>query len=167
MPEKDILSYCFGIASKCEDGKDILMLDFDIKDYDFEKMINDLQLMQSSYSLSNMYIIESNNGYNIFSLDKISMEIYRKIDRFTRLVDSDFMKYGLKRGYFVLRMDKDKQFFDVLEHEGRYRKSNAHRLFFNFALNMEIKKDLLFDRSTRFDLIQYDSDKDGYFNDKC
>jgi len=81
-------------------------------------------------------------------------------------IDPDFIKYGFDRGYYTLRIGKDKHFLLKIRKMGKpfsfRNSSNAHRIFFNNILDMNINKGLYFDNKTRFIIIEFPSDKHGY-----
>lgn len=160
---------CFAVGSKTEDGLHILMLDFDINHNDFNKLIEDLSITIKNFGLSDMYVIESTNGYNIYTLDKMYINVIKEIGESIKCTDADFIKFGKRRGYYDLRMDgNDKKLVTVVDgtFNPMYKRSNAHRLFFNIIYHLNIKKNNYFDNYTKFELIEYESKKHGYFIEK-
>lgn len=153
---------CYGISSLVpNDGKHIFMIDYD--HVSFYSIVEDLHRIQAVYGLSDIYVIESTNGYNALSFDKLPLKLNYEIGIQSILTDRDFVLYGFDRGYYTLRFDKDKKLERVLPTTfNKFPKSNAHREFMEWFFKKDIKKDSLFDDNKKLDIIQYPSDKNGY-----
>ena len=158
---------CFAISGSCPDGTHILMLDIDtVKTKDVMMEIEEfMDGIIKEYGLSDVYVIKTMNGFNLFSLDKIPFNLIKQIGKQSKLCDKQFLDLGYKRGYYDLRTGRDKSFLYKIQGslKKRYMKSNMHRLSFNLAFDMIIKKDELFDNSTQLPIVQYESDKHGYY----
>ena len=124
MKKKDLvtknLMCCYGLSSKIgsELMDNIFMIDYD--NLVLEAVTNHLRFIQKDYNLSDIYIIESSNGFNALSLDIMNLTIIYNIgiDVFSP-ADRDFFKYGYKRGYYVLRFDNDKRLVKILESDNK------------------------------------------------
>ncbi|GAH64923.1 unnamed protein product, partial [marine sediment metagenome] len=87
-----------------EDGSHILMWDFD--DVPLEEVCQDLRVVQSRYSLSDIHICRTKEpdnyiAYCFTSQDwKTAVEIVAQ----THTVDWQFLRFGVYRGHFTLRV---------------------------------------------------------------
>jgi len=166
MNVKNKLKYkcCYGVSSITKDNRHVFMLDYDNAFY--SDVYNDLLELQSLYNLSDIYIIKSTNGYNAICLDKITLNLVYNFGIHSSMIDQHFIKYGFKRGYYVLRFDNDKKIKTVLPNTSiKYEKSKPHAQFLNMFFGTKIKYDNdNFDKNSKLDLIQYPSDKNGYHN---
>lgn len=150
------------------------MLDFDnISLKNVETTINNII---NDYKISTVYIIKTKNGYNAFSLTKKSfLEIVYMLSGY-EYIDSLFIKLAVeKRGFFVLRMGKDKQYikkifspFSPIDNSLSY----AHYLFFKKIMDYPIQignfmvSKKYFDMLTKYKIISYKSVKHGFVNVK-
>jgi len=162
---KKILKTCFGISSLCNDKKHVLFYDADCEHSKLNlfKVENDIRKMQICGNLSTFYILKSTNGYNAFCLDKLDLQlIHNLLSTYGSMVDGDFIKYGFKRGYYTLRIDKDKKFLKELLSYNLKKKSKGHKILFEQYFHMLIENDG-FDNSKHIDIIRYPSKKDGFF----
>lgn len=159
------MKYCYGISSLTQDCKHIFMCDIDryIHSYPLERLI---KYIQSKYYLSDMYIFKSTHGFNMLTLDKLPLKMVHNINKSITFCDTDFNKYSFKRGYYVLRIDKDKELINIIPHNGldAWVKSNAHKKFLKEVMHLNIKPKGVFDDYTIMDLIEYPSKKDGYID---
>lgn len=165
MKMEKMYKCCYGLSSATKDNKHIFMIDFDNVSY--YTIYNDLLRIQHIYKLSDFYIIESTNGYNALTLDKISLKKIYEIGIESIFSCRNFYLYGYDRKYYVLRFGDDKKLEKILKSSWiQNQKSNAHRLFLEHFFNIKIDKDKHYDDLTKCDLIQYPSDKDGYHEQK-
>jgi len=166
MMQKQTYKFCYGISSKTSDNQHVFMADFD--GVNLNTVIHYMRRLQMDYNLSDIYIIESKNGFNCISLDKLTLNLIYSIGNNMEKADPNFYKYGFERGYYVLRFDKDKKLTDILKNPScKYNKSLAHTLFLRFFFNgLKIQTDFTFDNYTNFELIKYHSKKNGYHNEK-
>jgi len=163
---KPFYNCAFGLSGLTEDNQHIFMLDADIEHNLFTDLKAICHNIQEDCCLSNIYIIQTTNGFNILSFDKLDLSYIPAIGGKYKIFDKDFYKIGFDWGYYDLRMDKDKRLIDiVVSRHNVYQKSNAHREFFNMFFNVNIKKDNTFDDYKKVDLIEFVSDKHGYFKD--
>lgn len=164
---KSNLKTCFGISSECNDGKHILFLDYDKKE--LPKIIDELKTFQMIYTLSDFYILSTENGYNVICLDKFDFSDLLDIYEHSKLIDSKFVRYCRIRRHFTLRMDGSKKMEFVLTSTNKYRqKSNAHRIFFRDVMNYNIIDGSKFDRETSIYLESFFSRKHGiYLKGEC
>lgn len=152
---------CYGISSKADQYEHVFMMDYD--GYGLESVVNHLKLIQQEFNMSNIYIIESTNGYNAICLDTMALSlIYQIGNDIYSIADKDFVKYGFERGYYTLRFDEDKRLIRVLERRNERRKSTAHALFLQWFFNIDIDFDKTFNENTKIKVIQYPSNKNGY-----
>lgn len=160
------LKTCFGISSECKDGKHILFFDYDKKDLsDIKK---EIKILQSFFSLSNVYILTTENGYNAFCLDKFSFRDLLAIYDSSDLICKDFIKYCIKRGHFTLRMAYCKHLiFIVSSGNNIHIKSNGHKIFFNEIMDYCIYDNDNFDNSISIIIESFNSIKHGvYLNER-
>jgi hypothetical protein len=68
---------CIGISSLCQDGKHVLMLDYDGLDYD--EVAEDVQRLQHAYRLPDAVLLETKNGYHAYIPAKFPYEKLCKI----------------------------------------------------------------------------------------
>jgi hypothetical protein len=152
---------CYGISSYCPDRTHIFMLDFDMKP--LSTVVKACQTIQDLYNLSDMYIIRSENGYNVLTFDKTTLGLIYSIGLATVNADHDFFRFGFKRGYYVLRFGSDKEIVSILRNNSKkYEKSTAHAIFVSEFFNQPIDYDGTFDKNTTLTIVQYPSDKNGY-----
>jgi len=152
----------FGIQSNTEDNKHIFMLDFDNKDERI--LINLLKHIQREFYISDLYIIKTENGFNVFSLDKLEMEYLVNILANYSAIDELFIALAIKRGFFVLRMSgTDRQFYGIIPSlHNVYEKSLAHFRFFADVKQYPINYYPNFDNNNEFKIIAFRSVKHGY-----
>lgn len=162
--------YAYGITSKTEDGNNIYMGDIDQKISETE-LINLCEEIQVVYNLSDMYMIKSNNGFNIVTLDKLPLKLIYLINKEYELIDPIYTyMQTFRRGFYTLRTlpNSDKQFFGLLRHKGCFNKSNAHRIFFNNFFGFSkldkhfIDYDNSFDDSEQVMVIRFMNTKYGW-----
>lgn len=151
----------FGITNECEDAYQIPFFDYDVKDLLY--VIRELQTIQTTFQLSNIYIIKSLNGYNAFSFDKLTINVLKTIYIVSRWIDKDFIKYGLQRGFMTLRMGYDKQLIYTLHSSlGIYQKSLPHKKFFTQIMEFQINDNENFDDKNKLILSMFPSNKHGF-----
>jgi hypothetical protein len=165
MGNKRMFKCCYGISSKADkNGGNALFLDYDKVTY--EIVIEHLRYIQEEYSLSNIYLIKSTNGFNAVCLDVLPLSLCYAIGiDVMSPCDRPFFKYGYDRGYYTLRFDCDKTFFGIVRSDNnRYLKSLAHKNFLNwfFDPDLFIPPDDKFNGYSKVNLVQFPSDKDGY-----
>jgi len=92
-----------GVTSACEDGRHILMWDFDNKPY--HKVYDALREVQSREELPDVYVCESSPGcYIAFCFRKLRFYEAVRIVASTKGVDECFLTLSVRRGYFTLRL---------------------------------------------------------------
>jgi hypothetical protein len=162
---KSNLKTCFGINSSCDDGKHILFFDFDGNKKALPDIVKELKTLQLVYTLSDFYILETQNGYNAFCLDKIAFNEVLEILEHSKYIDKRFLEYCTKRKHFTLRMGGDKKLLMIITSTNNYRnKSNAHRIFFKEVMSYKLltnRFDKKFDNQTGIDIESYSSMKHG------
>jgi hypothetical protein len=125
--------------------------------------ITDLINIQKKYALSNIHIIESTNGYNALSFDKLNFNELKKIMTDLKYIDKTFVEWGFKRGFFTLRMGKDKKYLNVLiNNSNTYIKSNPHKTFLTKVMLFPIKDNLNFDNEKEITITMFPSNKHGF-----
>jgi len=144
------------------------MWDFDLeKDY-FYLVENTLFNAMLEFDLSNVYILESTNGFNAFSLDKVDFDTLLNIMVYTEF--NDFMYYEVtsKKGYATLRMGRDKLFLSTLANnlvcDTEYEKSQPHYFFFRDIMGYPIIDARNMDNETYVPLCLFASSKHGNFD---
>lgn len=158
---KQTVKCCYGISSKVNDFDHVFMIDYD--HIELKDVLQHVTLIQKEYNLSDMYIIKSTNGFNVISLDMIHPSLIYNIGVDVHSpADRNFFKYGFKRGYYVLRFDKDKELVGIVTNKCQvYEKSLAHKKFLEWFFSILIHDDN-FNEEDKIDIIQYPSNKDGF-----
>ena len=161
--KKEIKKYkyiAFGITNQCKNDKFIPFFDFDINDIIY--VTYDLMKVRIKHFLSNIYLIKSKNGFNAFSLDMLSFENLLNIYKDCSFVDQDFIKFGVKRGFFTLRMGSDKIFISIIKSfSHKYTKSLPHKNFFVKIMNFPIKDNVSFNNNKGLVITKFPSNKHG------
>jgi len=161
--KEKLFKCCYGISSKAGvKDEHVFMTDYD--GFGIESVVNQLKQIQKEFNMSDIYIIESEHGFNAICLDVMNLSLIYNIgiDVFS-FADRDFFRYGFNRGYFTLRFDKDKKIVRILKNEShKYIKSLAHKLFLEWYFDIFIDSDYSFNNYTNIKLVQYPSNKNGY-----
>jgi hypothetical protein len=159
--QKDFKYMSFGITNQCKDGFQLPFFDYDFNDVYI--IMSELKKIQQYYKLSNIYFIKSTNGFNAFSFDKLNYSMLKEIYKTCQHVDKDFIKYGLKRGFFTLRMGKDKIFKStIFSNNNNYIKSLPHKKFFVEIMSFYIPDDNNFDNENNLVVTTFPSNKYGF-----
>lgn len=98
------VSAVIGVNSTLPDGNHILMWDFD--DIPYPKVRNELQRVQGVYELPRIYILSSGKPRHhiAYCFKKVGWRTAVEIITFTHHVDWGFIKFGVYRGHFTLRV---------------------------------------------------------------
>lgn len=152
---------CLAISSLCNDNQHILMLDID-ENISLEEVLMYCTPIINKYNLSDIYVINSTKGYNLFSLDKLPFNFIKMIGQEFPIFDKQFLVFGYRRGYYDLRLGVDKKYITKVDGNKYVNKSNAHRLFFNWFFDLNIENDAFFDHETKIGIVEYESEKYGY-----
>lgn len=140
---------CLGFNSICEDGKHILLLDYDLNKDRLQDIECELMTVSKRYKLSDMYIFESTNGFNVVCLSKRNIKIVEQIRNDCNFSDKKHNEIGLKRNGWVLRIGYDKKLCSHIEIEQEGDElSNAHRILLNALYGLTINKSRYFDNLT-------------------
>lgn len=93
-----------GVNSVLPDGKHIIMWDFDHVDY--WKIHDELLQTQAVYKLPTIYITSTSpkQGFHAWCFKKVSWRKLVEILAYSRLVDWNYLKYGIYRGAMTLRV---------------------------------------------------------------
>lgn len=151
----------FGITNQCHDKTFIPFFDYDITN--LFTISKELRGIQEKFNLSNFYIIESFNGFNVFSLDKISFNRLKTILNYTKFVDRLFIKCSIQRGFCTLRMGNDKKYLTILENaETKYKKSLVHKKFFIEIMKYPITDNLNFDNNQMITITCFGTNNHGF-----
>jgi len=157
--------YEIGFSSVCEDGKHILLWDFDIKNIGYFYKIKDILLdIQKGFKLSTIYVIRSRNGFHAICLDKCDKREAFHIKSMTRFNDNRHNLIGSKRDSWVLRIGEDKRIIEILKAKSTWQKSNAHREFLNKFYGLNILDN---DNYDRFDNLKFEQYKRRIADIKC
>ena len=158
---KQTVKCCYGVSSKVSDFDHVFMIDYD--DIELVDVLKHIVSIQNDFNLSDMYIIRSTHGFNVICLDMLTASLIYNIGVAIRSpADRNFFKYGFKRGYYVLRFDKDKELIGIVaNYSDKYSKSLAHKRFLEWYFNITIHPSN-FDENDKIDIIQYPSNKNGY-----
>jgi hypothetical protein len=80
-----------------------------------------------------------------------------------KYIDKTFVEWGFKRGFFTLRMGKDKTYLAVLINNSKaYVKSKPHKLFLTKVMLFPIKDNLNFDNENEITITMFPSNKHGF-----
>lgn len=154
---------CFGICSDTKDNKHIIMVDFDGTSY--INVYSTLYNLVNENNLSTMYIIESKNGFNAFSLTKMKLYDIEKMLKKYKHIDRMFIKLAVeKRGFFVLRIGNDKKYLSAIPSYNKENLSYAHYLFYSDVMNYPIYNNGSYDKFKELKIIAYKSLKHGIVN---
>lgn len=163
---KDFKYMTFGITNQTGDNFYLPFFDYDSND--LLSIMIELEEIQKDYKLSNIYILKSTNGYNAFSLDKVSMNTLKSIYSESYLIDKTFVKWGLSRGFITLRMGEDKKLIHVLtSNSSTYVKSLPHKKFFSEVMNFDIEDSKCFDNKKLITISAFPSNKHGLPFKEC
>lgn len=105
-----------GVNSQLDDGRHILMWDFD--EVDLGKVKSALKAVQIKYLLSGIYIFRSSepNNYIAYCFTALDWRQVVSILAQTKFLDWSFFKYGCYREHFTLRVSpKNKHRIKFLE----------------------------------------------------
>jgi len=140
----------YAISSLCEDGKHVIIWDFDCKPSSSNlAKVEDVLIDISFYNLlDKIIILQSRNGYNAICLNKLPFEKVFNIKQKTKYDDKKHNEFGYERQNWRLRIGKDKRVVSRIDNN--YKKfpcSNSHRLFLNNIYNANIYFDYTYDLS--------------------
>ena len=139
---------CLCFNSMCDDERHILLLDYDVPKSKLKEIEDNLFFIQKKYDISTFYILDSNTGYNVISLSKLTKEHNFRVRSECKYTDALHNKIGYKRRGWVLRIGTDKKIISLLvNHASKFEKSNAHRILLNSYCDINIPKDNKFDNS--------------------
>lgn len=108
-----------GVNSTLKDGSHILMWDFDDESPDDVK--DALKIVQARYCLSDIHLLCTRKWYSFIAYCFTSMPFKRTVEIIaaTPLVDWQFLRFGVYRGHFTLRVtpknNRDIVLYDRLE----------------------------------------------------
>ena len=161
MKQITTYKYCYGVSSRAIENKHVFMIDFD--NVSFKTVTEYLIHVQNKMDFSDIYIIETKNGYNAICLDKIPFLYIPYLGNSVfSPADRSFLRFGFKRGYYVLRFGSDKKLVAVLKNKStRYEKSLAHKKFLEWFFDISIECYPV-DGNTMLDIVRYHSDKHGF-----
>lgn len=157
----------FGITSKTQDNQHIYMGDID-DNLTFDEIMKVISELHKR-GLYEVILVESTNGFNLFSLDKMSLKMVHKLNGEIPFIDSEFndLAYRL-RGFYVLRIGNDKKIIGCYQNpcftKPLFVKSNAHRKFFNVVYGLGLQHDKYYDDLAHYQLIAFNSKKHGHKN---
>jgi hypothetical protein len=144
-----------GFNSRCEDGKHIIIWDYDAVEY--KDIISSLNYIQENYRLGNIYIFKTFNGYNAVSLSKLYFEEVYKLKKNTRYSDYQHNEMGHKLGKWVMRVGEDKYIIKTLGNNivSDNELSNAHKIFLEKIFNVKINESGKFDNLSKMEIETY------------
>jgi hypothetical protein len=151
-----------GLNSICENGENIIMLDYD--NVDIAVLVNEIQYVIDKYMLSDFYVIHSTNGHNAFCLDKIPLEILKNIFKDSIHCDKNFKEMSIKKGYSTIRIGIDKQYKLTITKTipyNKYTKSKVHRNALIYYYDIPVINNNHYDNSTFCQLCRYENIKYG------
>lgn len=132
-----------------------------------EHIVNICEAIQKDFLLSDIYILRTANGWNLFSLDKLSLKLVWIINNCFEESCKDYNRISFYiRKFYVLRMGADKTLEHVAKSDNHvFVKSNAHRIFFENIINgfHDYDQDLRdFDEYEKFVITKFKSSKHGW-----
>jgi hypothetical protein len=157
----------FGITSQTQDNQHIYMGDVD-KELTFDEIMTLIKELHNR-GLYEIILVESANGYNLFSLDKMSLKLVHKINDEIPFIDEQFnnLAYRLRK-FYVLRIGPDKKVIGIYKNpcftKPLFIKSNAHRKFFNVVYGLGLGHNRFYDDLNHYQIIAFGSKKHGYEN---
>jgi len=166
LNEEELKANVCAVSSLCEDGKHIIIWDFDgeIKNESYlYKIENSLKSIANVFDLTDIYIFSSRNGFNAVCLNKLDFNLIYSIKDATAFDDRKHLEHGLISSAWKLRIGEDKKYISFINNPNKVHiSSNAHRIFFNKLFKMNIKKDKSFDNSKNFLVESYWCWKETY-----
>jgi len=109
-----------GVNSELENGQHVLMWDFD--DVKLSDLKEELARIQMRYFLSEIYILETKDNQNYIAYCFTACDWRRAVEIIasTPLVDWQFLRFGVYRGHFTLRVTpkNDRHIHRVAKLEG-------------------------------------------------
>lgn len=154
---------CIGLNSQTKDGKHILLMDFDIDKDKLPLLEDNLRYTINSFNLSDIYLINTPNGFNAFCLDKFDFgELFDIMESLT-YIDRKFFHIGIEKQYYTLTMNYEKTYIGMISSRYKTRqKSNAHYNFFKYFMYYPMLKHLKnFDKHNYISISFYFSNKHG------
>jgi hypothetical protein len=93
-----------GVNSELEDGRHILMWDFD--DIPLGKVMDELSIVQARYFLSDVHVLKTKepDNYIAYCFDSLEWREAVEVIAATPSVDWQFFRFGVYRGHFTLRV---------------------------------------------------------------
>ncbi len=165
MSKERKTKYAFGVASRTFDNSHVFMCDIDA-DISLKSVVKIGEEIQKTFLLSTLYVIESSNGWNLLTLDKLPLKLVYMINK---EIPEACRKYNrisfYERGFYVLRMGNDKKVVKDIGGYNLFLKSNAHRLFFQNCLRgfpFWSQLETSFDDNTRFWITKFKCNKHGW-----
>lgn len=149
-----------GFYSLCEDGKHVLLLDYDAVEESM--LMTDIRSLQQNFNLSTVYVFETSEGnYYALCLDKFTIAEIEKIMRWAN-IDPNFRngyKYN-NMNSFVMRMTEKngqgiKFKYSMIRESGR-EKSLAHTRHLNTMFGLKIPTTKT-DCSTKLNVCSYNT----------
>lgn len=152
--------FCYAISSLTQDQQHVYMGDIDHDLPDIYQLCD--QIIQD-FDLGCLFLIKSSKGFNIISLDKMSLDQVNKINlAYPDHIDQVFNKLQYdQRGFYTIRVGDDKDLVNVFhDPQDHHVFSNAHRIFLNHFFGIEVPFSHC-DAYENIKLIKYFSNKNG------
>lgn len=158
---------CFAMTNQAKDGYFVPFFDFDNEEYSI--VATDLLVVQKIYSLSDIYLFKSNNGFNALSLDKLPFNVIIKMLMSLQTGDKKFLEMTIRRSFSGLRIGNDKKILQIIKNNSFHQKSLSHAMalikFYN--LDIDIDKDYKqYDNNISLKIKLYRSEKDGFLSNE-
>jgi len=152
-----------GINTSTLDNKHILFFDFDINKIFYQAIKNELELVMNKYELSDIHIIETQNGFNSICLNKLTIIIVYELLKDTNTIDKSFVLIGLEKHCYTLRMSPNKQYLSCVKSiHNKNEKSYGHFIFFTDIMGYPISNNENMDNNTYVELCFFTSCKSGF-----
>lgn len=158
-------TWVFGYSSRCNDGKYVLLMDYD--DLNVNDIIEELKFLQKKHDLSAFYVFklpDRENSYHAVCLDKLPL-----FDCWNILKESScdlaFINAikNLRSREWILRFGKKGNrdfpifFLKIPSKNNKYEKSRAHALFLEKFFNLEFNINKGFDCFDEIGIIKYNT----------
>ena len=158
---QDLPFTAYGVTSETDDGQHIFMLDVD-QEIKSNRLWIDCKNLQDTFNLSDIFVLKSTHGYNIFTFDKMTLEQIYKIGIGINYSDKEYYKIGLERGHYALKINKSKRLMFVISKKGKYQKSQAHLNFFSWFFDMKLQggKENGFDNNDKIVFVKFQTRKE-------
>jgi len=144
------------VSTRCKDDLHVIFWDFDFGLQ--EPILHELSIIQSTYKLSNVYILKTARGFHGICLTKFHWSDMMKIVANTRIVDRLFILGIVRnfRGGLRYEGGLKPKYVCTLEapiRNPRRKGSSAHKNFLKSTFSIDVEDDLDWDGYRKIDVI--------------